>query len=560
MQIIPTNTSLRAPNFEDAIAQSVAHYMANFADTLNQAKTNLGDELFTEEEHDELKEESKETDVYARSANGVTYSLDEVCFTQQEVGELVNSLQKNGAPLGLLGNLQKLANVPDGANLGQVLTSLRGRTTGGEISDEDANEITALLGNIDPSGVLGTNVLDALYKNDPRSALRQIHDAMAESDPSAIYTVNKSEILALGRACGIKDLDGIEAMFGDSESGMANAGGLDKLLAPISEKVLSEQANKNQLEMALQKTIGPLLQQARLRMQQEAQAGQLKDRSAGHSQVMIDQTVQEKSRANLHSALDSMREERENMLSQGVVDGMPKDHREQWASESFLNHDSAGSKQNGHNDAWKDLLTHVNVQSQDQVKFPEAPLWQTQFNFVNMPNAEMPSLQGGQNLPMSQYVADQVQNGLFQTLSNGATRLDLQLHPQELGTITVTLTAAKGEISALIRADSAETVEMLHKQAEHIRQNLEDQGIRVDRIEVQLAEKNSDSADYNTWTNAEHHNSFQEENARREQLRRLRTLANIENSRNGADQSNLERSVHGEEGIAKSSSLLDRVA
>lgn len=91
-------------------------------------------------------------------------------------------------------------------------------------------------------------------------------------------------------------------------------------------------------------------------------------------------------------------------------------------------------------------------------------------------------------------MTQQVERGLLSALKDGGTRLDLQLHPQELGAITLTLTARNGEVSARIRSEKSETAEMVTRQLDTIRANLEQQGIKVDKIEVQLQSQQGTTA------------------------------------------------------------------
>ena len=164
-------------------------------------------------------------------------------------------------------------------------------------------------------------------------------------------------------------------------------------------------------------------------------------------------------------------------------------------------------------------------------------------------------LQGGQRLSeadpiqsnaagdqtLSRQVA-QVERGLLSALKDGGTRLDLQLHPQELGAITLTLTARNGEVSARIRSEKSETAEMVTRQLDTIRANLEQQGIKVDKIEVQLQSQQGD--DGRQWQNLDQHNSRQEEDARREELARLKNLATLRNSGENMQPEILEQPVH----------------
>ena len=161
----------------------------------------------------------------------------------------------------------------------------------------------------------------------------------------------------------------------------------------------------------------------------------------------------------------------------------------------------------------------------------------------------------GQSVPLAEHVSAQVESGLFSSLKNGASRLELQLHPQELGTIAITLMSRNGEVSAHIKADNAETAAMLTRQAEIIKQNLEDQGIRIDKIEVELQEPETQADADQLLQDMEHHNSFQEEGARRDHLRRLKNLASVPHHANTHEKSVTER-----EASANGSRMLDRVA
>ena len=80
---------------------------------------------------------------YSRNtSNGVTYTLDEVCFTKQEVKELYNDLLKAGASPDSLVKLAALAEMPDGATLAQVTASVKGGNGTPVLTDEDKSNIT----------------------------------------------------------------------------------------------------------------------------------------------------------------------------------------------------------------------------------------------------------------------------------------------------------------------------------------------------------------------------------------------------------------------------------
>ena len=123
--------------------------------------------------------------------------------------------------------------------------------------------------------------------------------------------------------------------------------------------------------------------------------------------------------------------------------------------------------------------------------------------------------------PFIRHALQQLEQGTLNRLANGEQRLELQLAPSELGAVTLILTSAKsGEISATIRSERTETAELIARHLDIIRVNLEEQGLKVDKLEVRHQMLNNQD----DWQGAEQHNAMREEQERREYLERLRRL------------------------------------
>ena len=123
--------------------------------------------------------------------------------------------------------------------------------------------------------------------------------------------------------------------------------------------------------------------------------------------------------------------------------------------------------------------------------------------------------------PLIRQALQQVEQGTLSKLANGGQRLELQLAPSELGAVTLILTSGKsGEISATIRSEKSETAELVARHLDMIRVSLEEQGLKVDKLEVQ----NQMLHNQDDWQGMEQHNAMREEQERREQLERLRRL------------------------------------
>jgi len=608
MQIIPTSVSTNetlwnaATNnkFDDELSSS-------FIDTLNDS---LRESTGASNQSADTNSESSGTTSTARAAtqvqspysrntnNGVTYTLDEVCFTKQEVQGLYDDLVKAGATPESLAKLAALAQMPDGATLAQVTASVKGGSGTPVLSDEDKTNISTLLKKIDPSGVLDTNVQALMMQGQGQQALNTIFNFVGQLDPSGTLEITQGEAISLGRGLGLGtgNLQNLANSFGGATSLTTLNGQFSTLMAPATDFFTSKAASQKTLDKALKTTLQPRISKARARTEKEKQANALVNRKAQQSKAYIDKTVQQKSTAILNQTLDAgqntdngnslistnseavgkagaqlkqaeeattqgknatapvsafaekMTSSATNAKSAAQTTSLDGQAHAQSATQQAAALDEKGQKSSSHNagqnsadqDAknkspWADLLGKVDAQS---------AAMNGRANVAAAPQTAQTAAMDQQNIamPLAQQAAQQVEKGMLSTIKGGGTRLDLQLNPQELGAITVSLTVRNGEVSAKIRSEKSETTEMLHRQAESIRTNLEQQGIKVDKVEVQQDTRQDQNG--LSWQDLNQHNFQQEEDARREELARLRNLATVRNSSANSASSTLEQPVH----------------
>ena len=563
---------------------------------------------------------------YSRNtSNGVTYTLNEVCFTKQEVQDMHSKLIKAGATPESLAKLAALAEMPDGATLAQITASVKG---GGDIpvlTDEDKANITSLLKKIDPSGVLDTNVQAMMLQGNTQQAFNTISTFVSKLDPAGTLEVSQGEAISLGRGLGLgtANLQTLANSFGNSASVTCLNEQFGTLMAPVTDFFTTQAAAQKTLDTALKTTLQPIISKARARTEKEKQASSLRDRTVQQSKVLIDKTVQKKSSNILGETLeagqkaepgdiriaaqseaigkdatatkhegDRSASENKGTATQSMPAGRTADSTSaqqsgsqavsrasaqaepqtgtqaskntagnqihaQSATQQAAALDDKGQKNADSNSgqsesdkdqkgksAWGDLLGKVDTQSAaitgrgSTPAYAAAQAMQAAQAVQNTSDVQDPSAVA----PIGRQVAQQVEQGMLSTAKGGGTRLDLQLNPQELGSITVSLSVRNGEVSAVIRSEKSETNDIISRQADAIRMNLEQQGLKVDKIEVRQEtpqEQNSAS-----WQDFSQHNSRQEEDARREELARLKNLATVRNSSSNIDISTLEQPVH----------------
>lgn len=635
MQILPTDSTLGFFGSAGASADSgnsdFMQTMQNAMDAVREgSEASVSAALEADAEAGRPRVESP----YTRSTtDGVTYTLSEVCFTKQELAELRAQLLREGAPEESLRQFDILADQPDGATLAQVLASLTGTTSAPTLNEDDEHAIIALLGKIDPTGDLAQDVLAKMREGNGEAALELINQGFARLDPGATIEINVSEALALGRGLGLDNgsLMVLGANFGGFAALRVNAEQFGNLMAPATDKLMQDKANREKLDAALEKTLKPVIGKARDRMEKEKAAGERQSRRVEQSRILIDRTVQERGRDIIDSTLDSgagtqtratdaARESaavsRKRDGSQSAMTGKAgRDHkdekteRRESAGQTAMPREATEARQaataeraeaasaprreansategagraaaanaeaarngltmtgapdsahnNGAEDAparenrdgknreWNELLGKVEARAtaaapQTTTAANGSFLYSMLQTGQNIPDA-VPAQDMGQMPRISRQVAQQVEQGMLQALRDGGTRLDLQLHPQELGALTITLVARNGEVSAQIRSEKSETAEMVSRQLDAIRVNLEQQGIKVDKIEVQL-ENPAGQGGSDPWQDLGQHNARQEEDARREELARLRNLATVRNGGRNSEDSVLEQPVH----------------
>ena len=604
MQILPTDTADSALNFWGSMGnQSDADASTDFMQAMQDAMKSVesGQDVSV---NAALQNGSGQTQAmvegpYSRhTTDGVTYTLDEVCFTKQELHELREKLLKAGAPEESLKQFDVLAGQPDGATLAQVMASLMGTGKAAGVSDEDAETITALLGKIDPTGDLADSVLQCRGEGKGEDALALITDAFAKLDPGESIEISRDDALALGRGLGLNknSLQSLADNFGGYDALRATGEQFGNLMKPASMQFATDKANREKLDAALEQTLKPIISKARDRMEKEKAASALQNRKVEQSRILIDKTVQEQSREILNQTLQSGQQadspdaaeiasqseavsRKLNGKQSGAVGeaggaenrNNPGDKLASASAAAGKTHNAASeavpgvggarveAAENGKNGSdapafennsgqgkskeWGELLGKVETRAATpQANTGNSIVFSMLQGGQHLPEADPIQGNPAQDQPLSRQVAQQVERGLLSALKDGGTRLDLQLHPQELGAITLTLTARNGEVSARIRSEKSETAEMVTRQLDTIRANLEQQGIKVDKIEVQLQSQQGD--DGRQWQNLDQHNSRQEEDARREELARLKNLATLRNSGENMQSEILEQPVH----------------
>jgi flagellar hook-length control protein FliK len=123
-------------------------------------------------------------------------------------------------------------------------------------------------------------------------------------------------------------------------------------------------------------------------------------------------------------------------------------------------------------------------------------------------------------------VYQQIENGAFKNLGQGLRQLVIRLDPADLGQVSVILQVRGKEVQAVLRAGNQETSQILNEQLGQLRTQLEAQGLKVGKLEVQT--QLADSQSQSQWQGAEQHNRYQENRELALSAQRWRNLERVD--------------------------------
>ena len=124
-----------------------------------------------------------------------------------------------------------------------------------------------------------------------------------------------------------------------------------------------------------------------------------------------------------------------------------------------------------------------------------------------------------ERLQQMQDIVNQVVERIKVTLSSDSTSMEMQLNPENLGKVNVSVVSKNGEMTAAFIVENQLAKEALESQMTTLRENLNEQGIKVDAIEVMVAEQ---GLSQDQFSNKNGESNFQNQSKRRGNLGKLR--------------------------------------
>lgn len=449
---------------------------------------------------------SKQDDDNGMAVGNVTASAE---MTIEDVSALRDELARRGVRQERLDELTRLASSGERMTLGKVLNALRGTSDGGAIGDSDKLQLKSLFQKLGLDDTQSATFLSELEAGNASNVWNALRRKMRAAGGDGI-SLEASEADALARALGISGntLEALRKSFGGAAGATLDANGLQQLFAGVEQELTRREQQDKKLEVALGESLNPILQRLRSRQESADSANRLGSRNADQSEALMHDTFQRKT-GGVPRPQDTPEEPQDGLSGKKDKGAHGKTYLEELLTRSS-NRDSEKTARSSQGDAWDTMLRRIHVVDSN----------------MQQSTTTQPAKGEAATLPAApQQVLSQIEKGFLSGLQDGTRRMELRLDPAELGALSVVLTVRNGEVSAVIRPERAETAQLVNDHLHQLRQQLEQQGIKVERLEVQTQLSNNQNG--STWQGLDQHNQNREQQERSETIERMRRMAKL---------------------------------
>ena len=577
MQILPMSLDEIATEkrFSDYIPQSPSFSGSNFSAEFDQAYYDKkyqdqkhldqmrDDQYYAEkrrQEEEDRKAEERRRAMYSSGAEVFSYFAPQPArFNKEELEKLAKAFRMDKISVDAQNALNDIANKPGGPTLKELLAKLTQSTKGGNIQ-LDSNEISYLqnfAGRANPD--MPTGLYDALRFGDSLTGMNALM-ASLKKNPT---TMSQEELAAIAKALNLpedmqKGMQKILAEFDKTKS--LNQKQVEKLFEEAQAYVKTQADEFDKMKASLEKHIKPLLESAQKREEAERRALMREDREVLYSKALIEDTVitkaigEELNRAEVNGKkLDEKESQNQSAVAQGIKTEVKKeqeqvltakkvkDEREEVKTtekEFFAERDTAKTRA-------KEVFAQFNEENKQSFADEKhgTDLKKHDTTFAEKPVASFSTAiqQPNQDFNLKQVnfadealnLRNQVQDSVLTMMKNGARRLEVSLNPLELGELNIALTIIKGEVNAVIQADKEESATLINQQLDTIRKELENQGLKVQNLEVEVGlSKDNDTFTKQEWQGMQQHNN---EQAFKENLQNLNYLRALTRKNSSSD-------------------------
>ncbi|SKA69873.1 flagellar hook-length control protein FliK [Desulfobaculum bizertense] len=460
-------------------------------------------------------------------------------LTQEDLLELRDKLEDMGLSKKEVQAFSERVTSEAGLTWGQFMSALSSRmgAYGRNPVQLDMNETRQLQMFFQKMGFTpqqSQNLMGQLEHGQYSTVWNQLGKRLNGMQDTGLLDVTSSDLALLGKAAQLSDkgMARLKALMQGTGDAALPVKGFRTVMSQLKSELAKDAKQDDAAPKKIQENLGQILEAALSRAETNARPDSTKENFGRNQQVLADYAQREKEDAQGVRST-SFQGVAERLLGNhsprtaGMGNTMPQNQTEglearlaafQGQSQSGAENGFSG-KQSGEfsqqdRGVWEEFLGKLDVKGEKSSSRTllndeagrAAELATSIFGKANTGSVAMPKL--AENGFASQ-VMRQVENGILKNTANGSKQLNLKLDTADLGKMSLVLSVKDKEVSAVIRVDSHEAGKKLTEQLALLKQNLQDQGLKVQRLEVQT--QLSDNNFAQSWQGAGQHNQQQEQ-------------------------------------------------
>ncbi|MDD3312282.1 flagellar hook-length control protein FliK [Pseudodesulfovibrio sp.] len=423
-------------------------------------------------------------------------------MTQDDFNKVKEDLKEYGLSDKEIAELEKKVNSDEGLTWNQFVSALAEKMAELRkvaLSDAQKADLTSFFSKLGFSEKQSARLLSQVENGETDKVMTALKAKLESMSDGKQLLLTKDEVDAFASAMQFsKELTGkLEELLGQGGTGK----GMKQAFAMLGKEMAALDAKDEKLVKAVGKAFA------------EATGKEVKETSVAKD---IQEAVDLKPRTADDNGADTMVKEDLKEALEERRDTMPESNAKKAAATKTLPKQAEGQaepreqKTEDESDKnWRDFFGKLRDDASASVRQTQAKAENAEqaLNAALTDTSAKAKTQAWEKVTAPK-VMRQVENAVIKTLSNGAKQLTLQLAPENLGKLSVALQVHGKEVSAVIRAESSEAAKLIHENLDVIKQALQDQGLKVDKLDVQsgLTGNYSDS----NWFGQEQHNLARE--------------------------------------------------
>ncbi len=463
-------------------------------------------------------------------ADGANISEDELRFNLDEVNALIAKMKEAGFNESNVFNAMKdAANNVNGISANELQALAAGTIFGvdKELTLRQKEDLLSFAQKFTADSQIAKDIASQLQTSNPTNALDSIANAI---DKNAQMTFSKDEMKALMASMQMSKEQQAKVLsfFGDAQNVTVDKEAFNMLFAGVRQDLAKQEKSFGDFSNAFSSEVASVED-----MVQERLNAALSAQNAGDKQSEVTRKLMEHNL--ITNVVDGLRH---NTLSgDKTLDAMMAE----LSIKDSINEKDIKSSLAKHGpqsmaDSLKSAMDLRNADTSSNNREEGSSKKDSNITFASfLGNIQADKAGNTSNLTSTQNaqnVFSQLENSILTATKKNITTLEVKLNPVELGALNIVLTMKNGEMSALIQPEKIETMSMINKQIDALKAELAEQGVKLDKVEVELKSSNDSSS--SMLADAQQEQSFGQEgnsqqayeqlNSQLNDLSKLRTL------------------------------------